>query len=62
MFIWMEGSITVGDVVTINDLSGVVESIAIRTTKAQKASPAPVVSRTVTLLAGYTPRTPCLSA
>ena len=31
MFIWMEGSITVGDVVTINDLSGVVESIAIRT-------------------------------
>lgn len=32
MFIWMEGSITVGDVVTINDLSGVVESIAIRTT------------------------------
>ena len=33
MFIWMEGSITVGDVVTINNLSGVVESIAIRTTK-----------------------------
>ena len=32
MFIWMEGSITVGDVVTINSLSGVVESIAIRTT------------------------------
>lgn len=32
MFIWMEGSITVGDVVSINDLSGVVESIAIRTT------------------------------
>jgi len=32
MFIWMEGSITVGDVVTINDLSGVVESVAIRTT------------------------------
>ena len=32
MFIWMEGSITVGDIVTINDLSGVVESIAIRTT------------------------------
>lgn len=32
MFIWMEGSITVGDVVTINGLSGVVESIAIRTT------------------------------
>jgi len=32
MFIWMEGSISVGDVVTINDLSGVVESIAIRTT------------------------------
>ena len=33
MFIWMEGSITVGDVVTINDLSGVVESVAIRTTR-----------------------------
>ena len=33
MFIWMEGSISVGDVVNINDLSGVVESIAIRTTK-----------------------------
>lgn len=32
MFIWMEGSITVGDVVTINGLSGTVESIAIRTT------------------------------
>lgn len=32
MFIWMEGSIAVGDIVTINDLSGVVESIAIRTT------------------------------
>ena len=32
MFIWMEGSITVGDVVNINNLSGVVESIAIRTT------------------------------
>ena len=32
MFIWMEGSITVGDIVTINELSGVVESIAIRTT------------------------------
>lgn len=32
MFIWMEGSLTVGDVVSINGLSGVVESIAIRTT------------------------------
>ena len=32
MFIWMEGSISVGDVVNINDLSGTVESIAIRTT------------------------------
>ena len=32
MFIWMEGSIAVGDIVTINGLSGVVESIAIRTT------------------------------
>ena len=32
MFIWMEGSITVGDVVSINGLSGTVESIAIRTT------------------------------
>ena len=32
MFIWMEGSITVGDVVDINNLSGTVESIAIRTT------------------------------
>ena len=32
MFIWLEGSITVGDVVTINGLSGSVESIAIRTT------------------------------
>lgn len=32
MFIWMEGSITVGDVVNINNLAGTVESIAIRTT------------------------------
>ncbi len=32
MFIWMEGSIAVGDIVYINDLAGVVESIAIRTT------------------------------
>ena len=32
MFIWLEGSITVGDVVTINGLSGAVENIAIRTT------------------------------
>ena len=33
MFIWMEGSISVGDVVSVNDLSGVVEGIAMRTTK-----------------------------
>ena len=32
MFIWMEGTLEVGDVVTINSLSGVVENIAIRTT------------------------------
>ena len=32
LFIWGEGSIAVGDVVTINDLSGTVESISIRTT------------------------------
>lgn len=32
VFIWGEGSITVGDIVTINDLSGTVESISIRTT------------------------------
>ncbi len=32
LFIWMEGSISVGDIVEINGLSGVVESIAIRTT------------------------------
>ena len=32
MFIWMEGSISVGDVVNINNLAGTVESIAIRTT------------------------------
>lgn len=32
MFIWIEGSITVGDIVNINDLSGTVETIAIRTT------------------------------
>ena len=33
MFIWMEGTITAGDVVKINDLAGTVESIAIRTTE-----------------------------
>lgn len=38
IFIWMEGSIAVGDVVNINDLSGVVESIAIRTTKVREYS------------------------
>ena len=32
MFIWMEGSISVGDIVNINGLAGTVESIAIRTT------------------------------
>ncbi len=31
-FIWMEGSISVGDIVDINGLTGEVESIAIRTT------------------------------
>ena len=32
LFIWGEGSLAVGDIVTINDLSGTVESISIRTT------------------------------
>lgn len=32
IFIWIERSITIGDVVTINDLSGTVEAISIRTT------------------------------
>lgn len=32
LFIWMEGSIAVGDVVSINGMDGTVESIAIRTT------------------------------
>ena len=32
MFIWAEKSITIGDVVNVNDLSGVVEAISIRTT------------------------------
>ena len=32
MFIWAEGNIAVGDIVTINGLSGVVEKVAIRTT------------------------------
>ncbi len=31
-FIWAEGSLAVGDIVTINDLSGTVESMSIRTT------------------------------
>ena len=31
-------------------------------TPAQNASPAPVVSRTVTFCAGYTPLSPCMSA
>ena len=33
LFIWAEGSLTVGDVVTVNDLSGTVEAISIRVTK-----------------------------
>ncbi len=32
MFIWMEGSVSVGDIVSVNGLSGTVESITIRTT------------------------------
>ena len=32
LFIWTERSITVGDVITVNDLSGTVEAISIRTT------------------------------
>jgi len=32
VFIWAEGSLTVGDVVTVNDLSGTVETMTIRTT------------------------------
>ena len=32
LFLWIEGSISVGDVVDINGMQGVVESIAIRTT------------------------------
>ena len=32
MLIWAEKSITIGDVVTVNDLSGTVEAISIRTT------------------------------
>ena len=32
LFIWIEGSIAVGDIVSINGLEGVVETIAIRTT------------------------------
>ena len=32
LFIWGEGSLVVGDIVSINDLSGTVESISIRTT------------------------------
>ena len=32
LFIWGEGKITVGDLVSINDLTGTVESISIRTT------------------------------
>ena len=32
LFLWGEGNLTVGDLVTINDLSGTVESVTIRTT------------------------------
>lgn len=32
MFIWGEGNVAVGDLVTINDLTGTVESVSIRTT------------------------------
>lgn len=32
LFLWGEGNLTVGDVVTINDLSGTVEAVTIRTT------------------------------
>jgi len=32
IFLWMEGNITVGDIVEVNGLSGEVEAIAIRTT------------------------------
>ena len=32
VFLWLEGSITVGDVITIGEYSGEVESIALRTT------------------------------
>ena len=32
IFLWVEGNITVGDIVEVNSLSGEVESIAIRTT------------------------------
>ncbi len=32
IFLWMEGNVTVGDIVDVNGLSGEVESIAIRTT------------------------------
>ncbi len=32
IFLWMEGNITVGDIVEVNNLSGEVEAIAIRTT------------------------------
>lgn len=38
VFIWMEGSMAVGDVVSINGLSGTVEAIAIRTTTLREVS------------------------
>ena len=38
VFIWMEGSIAVGDIVSINDLTGAVEAISIRTTTLREVS------------------------
>ena len=38
VFIWVEGSIAVGDVVKINDLAGTVEAISIRTTTLREVS------------------------
>lgn len=36
-FIWLEGSVTVGDVVELNGLSGEVEAVALRTTSVRHA-------------------------
>ena len=38
VFLWLEGSMTVGDIVEINGLSGEVEAIAIRTTSVRNAN------------------------